>query len=181
MGTKNFATNLTQWQRYALEPHVETVILTALWSNPYLYAYADGYVSNAISDFVLTVRDAGKKVILLGEIPTFPSLPPKCNGARIQSGCNQSVPLLTHLERSRNQMLRRLAFSHANVSYWDVLPHLCDDGACHVIRNGVKYFVDGFHLSIGGLGPILDAIRRKDGGMPFPMRAAFESVRLKNS
>lgn len=123
------------------------VILGAQWTS---HSRVDGFER----DLVATLEELdrrGTKVIILGQVPRFPSFNQNCEIARISSPdlvCeaavgNGAIP-------SINRRLKRIAQRHSHVEYMDVSDVICPDGECSpYLGEGPIYFDPG-HLSMAG-------------------------------
>ena len=123
------------------------VLLGAQWSS---YAQVKGFEE----DLELTLTELGKrgaKVIILGQVPRFPSFNQNCELARI------SDPAL-ECEAARddgvvapiNESLKTLASRHPHVRYMDVSGIVCPNGACSPYLAGAPIYYDPGHLSMAG-------------------------------
>jgi len=192
--------NASASSRVASDPNVATVVLSAFWSAPDEYAgrgeayevvRADGSLdpagadalAAAVAQTVLLYRNAGKKVIVLGDTPSL-----KFDPARQASG--YSLPLrrralrllepgldlprgiagpvyVAPMKGNAEQLVACGARQGGAATYQALVPMLCKDGNCRfALPSGAPLYSDTHHLSAVGadylvsrLGPVLGTKR----------------------
>lgn len=151
-------------------PDVRNVILAAN-GQEYLDQGAQG-LAPALESTVKALTNAGKRVILIAQIPTFDFDPPQALGlaqSRGQDIRKIGIPQSSYRARSEkwNTVIAGLHKTYG-AQIVDPSDILCDDHFCEIFRdgNGVLYF-DKDHLSLKGsdlIAPtILATIQGKNG------------------
>lgn len=99
--------------------------------------------------------DSGKKVLILGEVPTHPVDVFKCSARgylsnRENLGC--SVPTQTHISRFGAIESRMAAFAqkHPGACFFSPTPSLCSGDTCLTMRDGKILYSDDNHLNSSG-------------------------------
>jgi peptidoglycan/LPS O-acetylase OafA/YrhL len=117
--------------------------------------------------------EQGRRVVLLGKVPTFPGYNRDCEARKVKVADLDCL----RLARSRDKLpdingfLMTLARETANVSYFAVREHICADGTCVAYLDGKPLYFDSGHLSIDGSRRLGRALREA-GRIP----AAFEAL-----
>lgn len=113
------------------------------------------------SDFLMhlentieTLINSNKRVVLLGQVPTFANVDRKCQQKALKSlvrNCPaEDTGELLSPQPTVNQTLQMLAAKWENVSYFDVSGALCQGDACRSTLDGGLVYYDGDHLSMDG-------------------------------
>ena len=112
------------------------------------------------------LRDAGKRVVIVGPIPEVGHDVPRVLARQLRSGTFQDVAP-TYIDFSIRQrfVLPTLRFLSGTYEATLVLPHesLCRDGVCSIDDEGNPLYSDAHHLSIAGarsLAPLFGPIFR---------------------
>ena len=96
------------------------------------------------------------RVLLLSAIPTLPAHPRRCYlGARC-------VPLTSEAARERNaranRALARAAARYEQVTFVDLVEHLCPGEECHLLEGDVPLYRDPAHLTVDGARLVAGAL-----------------------
>jgi peptidoglycan/LPS O-acetylase OafA/YrhL len=138
--------NREVYQYLATHPSIKTVVLGKWWADLHNEAFFD-----LISELV----KSGKKVVLVGVLPT-PGFDVPERWAKQQISANEPIDSMTVPLSSQSLALaiRAQALSvlspllqAGNATYIDPLKHFCDDTACHLVENGESNFRDESHLA----------------------------------
>lgn len=134
---------------YSALTHYDVLIISASWS-----AYQTQNVDflQTFKTSVLTLVEQGKKIILIGKIPTFKTYDRFCKVKSLvypYLSCEIPRQKLDEDIASSNQFLRELAARYDNVEYYEIQDELCNDKGCSPLdKNGEALYYDGSHLSL---------------------------------
>jgi peptidoglycan/LPS O-acetylase OafA/YrhL len=121
----------------------------------------------ALDATVARILASGKRVVIVADWPELGFDPRVCLNVRpVQfssrkpSECAVSRSAVEARNRDYKTLLGSLERRHADVKVFDPWPFLCDNIACHAIRDGELLYQDNNHLSVQGsmlVGPQLAA------------------------
>lgn len=146
------------------------VLLGAQWTS-------HSRVASFEKDLVATLEELGRHgahVIILGQVPRFPSFNQNCEIARISdlelvceaATGDGAIP-------SINRKLKRLSDTYPHVDYMDVSDVICPDGKCSPYLGGAPIYYDPGHLSMTGSWDV----GRKMVSTGIPLRKEFRHMR----
>lgn len=126
----------------------EYVVLGGIWRDymPHPEFQSD---LRATVDEILAM---GKKVVLLGQIPSFPYYHRDCklrNSRFLKIDCEQHADRKVLLEEKANALLTEIAEISDDVRYFQIGDFVCDP-VCSPYRNGRHIYYDKTHVSIFG-------------------------------
>lgn len=134
---------------YSALTHYDVLIISASWS---VYQKQNANFLQTFRKSVLSLVAQGKKIILIGKIPTFKTYDRFCKvKALVYPYLNCDIPRqkMNADIASSNQFLRELAARHDNVEYYDIQNELCNEEGCSPLdKNGEALYYDGSHLSL---------------------------------
>lgn len=146
----------------------DVVILGASWTS---YQENSGSFLDKVFNTVNMIVDNGKKVILLGKIPVFPTYNRTCREKKISLpfiNCEiPDIPLDKDIAEI-NERLLEFSLSSENIDYFEVTKYLCPEGVCSLYNNnGNPIYFDTSHLShTASIQLGTDIINNE--GVPFP-------------
>ena len=161
------------------DPDIETIVVAAYWPKDVSEtAYThDGttlgpavkmetFLDSGMSRLIEQTQNAGKKLIFVEDIPIFESDTMSRtigDGLRARralrtlvtdahgSGTEAQPRARADTDVSRAEtLLRQLAETHSNVTYFQVRHQFCEDSACRYMQEGKPLFFDRHHLSVYG-------------------------------
>jgi peptidoglycan/LPS O-acetylase OafA/YrhL len=104
--------------------------------------------ASARTRFAALVRDAGAKLAVIGDVPTQPRDPIECLAFhRSAMQCSSRSTKIVPIVESRWQVEEATLAAVAPVTYFDLLPLICDAEICSVERDGIVVYSDESHLS----------------------------------
>ncbi|MES1985291.1 MAG: acyltransferase family protein [Pseudomonadota bacterium] len=143
---------------------IETVVLVGYWHQLIQVPLTDrngtaGAFEKALRETVAYLRAKGKTVILVQDVPSFPSdpyadtigaqMPLRVRLAHLLSGRVEATGRsLAEVDPSR-PILAKIA-RNQSVGLWDPWQNLCRDGRCTFAENGKLYYSDMQHLTVSG-------------------------------
>jgi peptidoglycan/LPS O-acetylase OafA/YrhL len=175
--------------RYALERILalkpKIVVMASRWTQiedlpygregrPTLYlATADGETTReasrrtfarALDQTVSTLRAAGIKVVLMGQVPEMLLSPARCF-APFQHPSWNDCGFVTRQEADRrqgfvNSTLKSVTENHRGVFYFSPFSEFCDSSYCYAIKDRSLHYFDNDHINIDGAIMLVDAFRR---------------------
>jgi peptidoglycan/LPS O-acetylase OafA/YrhL len=109
----------------------------------------------ALENTVRVFTDRGIKVVLIGQIPTYDSLPVRCIISAVEkhldaSQCGMSRTEALNELRSSNAALSRIAAANPNVSVSLPSDYMCQQERCSPMMNGVLLYKNGGHVNVVG-------------------------------
>ena len=125
----------------------------------------------------MLLTDAGKKVIYVKSIPTYPmiaSVAACATNARPLARSRPdacAAPLVTVQEKRRlyEEVVSEALDGLSGVTVFNTLDYLCDQNNCYVEKDGILMYVDQSHLSIAGsqlmgveLAKLIERLRATD-------------------
>lgn len=160
------------------DPRIETVVLAGFWSKYFAdsniaLVAADGRTGNAevagaaLRTTVQALRAAGKRVVLMGPVPTYPvDIPLEI--ARIDLGGTPPDTTTKTAVRAANAAFysTATALSVEGVSFVDPAEWLCDPD-CALVAGGNLLYRDSNHLSPRGAALFSSSIREHVLTTPF--------------
>ena len=175
------------------DPAVATVVLVGYWGAPVSIHADDGYLSeteatpkadgltllrDGLTRSVDTLRAAGKRVILVQDVPDWSfdplkialadAIPSRGAIARLfdadvgtsNAGHVAAARIARHPEVAR--IVSDVAAGHAQVRVWDPFPTFCGPSECVFARAGTPFFFDKDHLSPTGADLALRGLDLRD-------------------
>ncbi len=186
------AFNATAIARAAVDPRVKLVVLTAFWQSPFsvrAQAIGDGLVDTdpahqgrsndaelriALVRTLATLREAGKSVWVLGDVPWInfdPALHAwsaflparRAIERRVVPGLdagNGHVPIafVAPIDDDASRIVATSAAAVPGVRVIVLRDILCDARRCRTSREGVPFFIDPQHLSRAGADFVLSRV-----------------------
>lgn len=145
------------------DPAAATVILMTDWSG--YDAQPAARMPDTLFEAAEELKAAGKRVILILPLPSFPYDPPSEAGIASRLGRDPSAVGLSRADYARvNDPVRAriLAFAaRSGVEVFDPVPRLCGPDLCPIHRPGVGVlYFDGVHLSLTGAGLLVPDLVR---------------------
>lgn len=135
---------------YLRQSTIKIVVLASQWSTHDKQSPSFGAdMENTISE----LRASGKRVVILGQVPSFPRYNKDCprRWARVgESRCTAAQSDIDLGDWAANVYLKNMAGSMSGVSYLDIRTMLCTDGQCSPYINGVPVYFNTTHLSAAG-------------------------------
>ncbi|MVW76075.1 acyltransferase family protein [Pseudomonas xionganensis] len=144
--------NQGAFDRIAGNVAITDVYLVARWSAE---KYAQGHAD--FSGLMCRLSEAGKRVHVMAPVPVYAVEVPDYLARGLMRGQSLSE-LLEPLVQSPAEYRQKQAFAFAQfgdaercaVQVLDPLPHLCPQGRCLPVRDGLPIYFDGGHLSERG-------------------------------
>ncbi|QQS47669.1 MAG: acyltransferase [Acidobacteriota bacterium] len=130
------------------------------------------FFEQGLANFILSLEKAGKKIIIIRDIPELPFFPRSCITAssesyrinklfRFQSAeCSLLRSAVEVRQRAYSDMLKRVMRAHSSVQLFDPLDYICDNDRCFPKKDGVLFYRDSTHLSLRGSGFIGENIMK---------------------
>jgi peptidoglycan/LPS O-acetylase OafA/YrhL len=131
------------------------------------------FVANGIN-FIQKLKDAGKDIILIKDVPDIIFRPTKCvhfesdflsyirsRGKLDQSSPNECVIDKANYEirnRPYENALTKILNKFSIVRIFDPRKILCDNNRCYIIKNGIPLYWDSDHLTIEGSKIIIEEL-----------------------
>ncbi len=170
---------------YALAtPQVETVALVGVWSAFICNAVtasrcdpaAEALLEQRLTKIVDALKDAGKAVILLGDVPELTFGAVDCHLARLRfgwlfdsrdrsKGCTMPAAAVRRRLEPIHRILERIAATRPRVCAPRIADVLCDGERCHSSDGSRIFYVDDDHLTVTGAKKVVDALDL-DGCLP---------------
>lgn len=124
-------------------------------------AYEEGLVKT-----IARLRQAGKKVLLVKSIPTYPELPTVTACAeearpifrKMPEGCVKPISTVKNDRAQYEVILKRVSERVTGFEYFDTLDVLCDSDFCYVNRDGHLYYIDAGHFTTSGSQLMANAV-----------------------
>jgi peptidoglycan/LPS O-acetylase OafA/YrhL len=149
----------------------DVVVLAASW---YQYPGAEQSAGGGASETTRRLVAQGKRVILLGRVPTQPTFDRLCREKALRYPmlhCDEAGSPLRPEVEAMNNALRELAATLPGVTYHDANDLLCPDGHCPVTdRDGDPLYHDSGHLTMAASWWLGAQVLARDG-----LPAAFAS------
>jgi len=148
----------------------EVVIISSAW--PSYDSRSEKFLPTFFKT-IKTLRENGKLVILLGEIPHIAGYDRTCNEKAIsipyiKCGNNKKTKLSKQV-MSVNSRLREFASTKDGVEYFDVVDYFCNDNLCFGYdRKGEPLYYDSTHLSMPASWKVGKEIVDRLSGVPYP-------------
>jgi peptidoglycan/LPS O-acetylase OafA/YrhL len=130
------------------EPGVRLVIVAAFWRER-LSRTAPGYVER-LEASLSRLRAAGKRVVVLGDVPEFSFDPRRCKYTRLglESRCTEdSRRALAQARNERRQLAPALS---AEIEFITLVGSFCDAATCRMTDGNRLLYRDSNHLSLHG-------------------------------
>ena len=116
-------------------------------------AYASGLVKT-----INRLVSAGKKVLLVKSIPTYPELATvtACAGEsrpifrKKPAGCVKSRTVVNAERKEYEDILNDVRTKTSSLEIFDTMNVLCDQENCYVQKDGVLFYIDGGHFTTAG-------------------------------
>ena len=145
------------------------VLLGAQWSS-------HSRVKSFTKDLERTLDELTSKgitVIILGQVPRFPSFNQNCELARVADpGMQCVVGNKAGVIPPINEYLQEVASRHSNVSYIDISDVVCPDGKCSPYLNSAPIYYDPGHLSMAGSWDVGQELV----GRGIPLKETFRAI-----
>ena len=107
-----------------------------------------------IDKTITELETAGKKIVLVVDIPELPFLPKKCLSRPFNHhtpiDCFVSKQIVLERQDELRINITKLQRQHPRIRVYDPIHLLCDEKNCHAIVNGVLVYRDSHHFSLGG-------------------------------
>lgn len=132
---------------------IDTVIVAANWLSRVRQADDPATIAPALLRTMDLLVGSGKAVYLADDVPRFPFGPEKCKWVRWPFSGTTCVASSEIALRDRALYLPILEETHAAspaLRRIELHRHLCDDGGCSMVRDGLLLFRDHDHLNIDG-------------------------------
>jgi hypothetical protein len=151
-----------RWERYtedtwaeAAEPRPAIRLVDDIDTHPGGKETSRRVLERALRRMIRNLLGAGKSVILLGQVPPFPSTPSTCIArARIYHRSEEHCYVAAALSNTRtdyvNALLKRLASEFPGVEAFIPSEVTCDDRICSPFLNGVFLYRDNNHMNATG-------------------------------
>ncbi|MFK8043482.1 acyltransferase family protein, partial [Congregibacter sp.] len=140
-------------------PDYDTVVLAALWAGHAFRGQGAGAdLRVELGQSVDDLLSAGKRVILIGEVPSQENFDGDCFKKHLKLAfldCEEVS--VDDREPQISAALRDIAERKEHVYYVDPFPALCNDGRCPAYREGRPVYFDNSHLSMVGSRLVGDA------------------------
>ncbi|WP_319774834.1 acyltransferase family protein [Breoghania sp.] len=176
------------------DPKIHTVVMVARWtiyangtrfgeesgSDLYLTQARWGWLSfqqnqrvfsQALSETVSALTAAGKRVLLVGQVPEFGFDANRCQlmaraWNRSRAACDIPRAIVEARRAASEAMLASQTQDDPCVSLVDPLPLFCDQTVCHSAGKAHIYYHDDDHLSRSGAIRLVDAFEKRLSQMP---------------
>lgn len=128
----------------------DTIILAAGWS---IYVDQNADFMEALKDTINFLSKAGKKVLIIGQIPNLPSFDRNCEYKAIKFellDCMKQSEKIGIPEEKNNQIIEDLVRNISGTEYFDLNNLLCLNGTCNAYLNEFQVYYDYRHLSNEG-------------------------------
>lgn len=162
-------------------PEIEVVIMSAVWPNylnlatgdhvqPTLHGFMPGH--RYLEDTVAKLRAAGKRVVLVDDVPVVPAALENCGsnrlyGIRLGDGnCTYPQAIAEELHRPTEALFASVKKANPEVPVIHTFYVPCDNGRCNTVIDGVDLYKhnDTGHLGLGGSLIYYDAYQAKHPG-----------------
>jgi hypothetical protein len=124
---------------------IKTVIFSSYWTQNYSKDknFHEKEVPKLLKKFTL----AGKKIILLEDVPGFKIFPSNCIRLNI---CADTVPAIHYQKFKYVPLFKKYASLYTNVYFVPVRDYFCSEVECYINKNNKVLFRDRNHLNIEG-------------------------------
>ncbi len=171
------------------DPEIHTVVMAARWtiyaegtrfgeesgSDLYLSQARWGWLSfhenrrvfaQALDETVSALREAGKRVLIVGQVPEFGFDAYRCQlmaraWNRSQAACDLPREAVEIRRASTEELLAARAQGDPDVIHIDPIGRFCDDTACHSAGKAHIYYHDDDHLSRSGAIRLVDVFEQR--------------------
>lgn len=108
-----------------------------------------------IEKTVSELESAGKKIVIIIDVPELPFLPRDCIPRRLfNSGvikqCGISKEIILKRQNQLRVILSKIKSNHPNIRIYDPLGFMCNEKNCRVKIDNILLYRDSHHLSIRG-------------------------------
>jgi len=149
------------------DPTIRFVFMSAVWdiygpgpdgASPGVHGYRAGQFETELGATITRLNAAGKRVIMLDDIPILPEALDNCASDRIylpgaaKRDCSYSRAIAEQNHHGATQLLSRIVQAHPGTAVIDTHYVFCDAVRCHAEIDGVALYKhdDRGHLSAGG-------------------------------
>lgn len=122
------------------------VVLSGFWT-PYYHRYGREFLSEKLAESIKVIQSAGKKVLLVGQSPTYNKAVPFILAT--QHSRNDRVSLPSSNNAYVNNALRSVAAA-AGVPFFDPYEVACRGRSCLAAADGEPYHWDTGHMTLAG-------------------------------
>lgn len=145
--------NMESAKEFKEDEAIDAIVVAAAPTDREFYdesgASSDQILTDALNDMWQDWEDAGKDVIVIGEVPHFQELSaPTClssNPEDIATEC--SLPAEDVVDIRGTPLTWAAEEAVADVDFYDPEPGICSDGRCYSMVGGLITRYDGHHLS----------------------------------
>jgi len=145
------------------------VILSSAWLG---YHKVSPLYLDAVFETARGLAEAGKLVIVLGQVPWIANYDPLCREKSLSypwlscAADDSTVPLIPPIKEI-NAKLRRFSETTTNVRYFDANAYLCPGGRCALFTpSGEPRYYDDSHLTLAESTRLGGEIVRREGVPP---------------
>jgi peptidoglycan/LPS O-acetylase OafA/YrhL len=163
--------------RVMADGRITTVVLASRWNNflsgrTFNWKNAPGYdpqdVKQRLAAFeflldktVSALTRAGKNVILVEDVPSFPFTPDSCKRPfREMKNCSVPRSEFDLSVRGANRILESVAARHGGALIYAAWKPFCDAAYCYMVKDNAAYYHDNNHLSDTGSRLAADGLVR---------------------
>lgn len=142
---------------------VDTVLLSARWN-------AVNVGSPQLIETITVLQEAGKKVIILDDVPYFEFHAMECEYVRVlgpRPQCTMNVSDYQQLKTAYRAELERIS-RDTGAEFIEVGDVFCRDETCSMVKDGVLQYADNGHLNVQGSRTVVQELMRTD----IPLAAA---------
>lgn len=134
---------------------VETVLLSARWNRV-------NVESAQLRETIETLRDAGKEVVLLDDVPYFEFHAMECEFVRAigpRPRCDAAASDYGELQDEYVPQLEALA-RHTGADYVPIGDVFCTADTCSMVKDGILQYADNGHVNVQGSRTLAQEILR---------------------
>ncbi|WP_338910715.1 acyltransferase family protein [Mycetohabitans rhizoxinica] len=162
------------------DPEIKIVFMAAIWQlyanddqseqpKPQIHGFMPGEIDAELESTISKLRHAGKKVVLLDDVPSIPFELINCNFYNklrfpmSNRDCKFSVDVAKQEHEAAKQILARLKERFPDISIIHTYDVPCDEKFCYMGIDGVPLYRygDNGHLGLGGSRVYYDAYKKK--------------------
>lgn len=159
------AHNIEVMKHLLAHPEIKLVFMGVVWgiyggspTEPGTHGYLEGQFEAELSSTIAQLNAAGKRVILLDDVPFVPEGLENCASDRLYlpvqgpSDCGYSREIADQAYQGTAQAIARIVQAHPTTAVINTYDVFCDETRCYSEMDGVPLYMhdDRGHLSAGG-------------------------------
>ena len=135
------------------DKNIKTVVLTGFWNQRPGAVAIDKALKIKISNAILKLKEANKKVFITDDVPNFSFAPQLCKYSRRFSYMNNCIDDGNYFSKQYDNyypVLQEIQKEISGVEMIHTAKYFCQNGFCSMAKNGKLFYRDNHHLNING-------------------------------